>query len=46
MWHVWGKERHIQGLGGLGERDHLKGLGVDERTRVKWIFRKWDGDID
>jgi len=26
----------------LREKDHLKDPGVDGRTMVKWIFRKWD----
>ena len=34
-------------LGSLRERDHLEDLGVDERVilRVKWILKKWDGEI-
>ena len=24
------------------ERDHLGDPGVDERTILRWIFRKWD----
>jgi hypothetical protein len=24
------------------ETDHLKDLGVDERTIMKWIVKKWD----
>ena len=31
-------------VGRLRERDHLKDLGVDERTILKLIFRKWDGE--
>ena len=28
--------------GNLRERDHLGDPGVDERTILRWIFRKWD----
>jgi len=28
--------------GNLRERDHLGDPGVDGRTILKWIFRKWD----
>ena len=29
--------------GNLRERDHLGDPGVDGRTILRWIFRKWDG---
>jgi len=29
-------------LGNLRERDHLVDPGVDGRTILRWIFRKWD----
>ena len=29
--------------GDLSERVHLEELGVDGRTILKWIFKKWDG---
>jgi len=35
LW--WGNER---------ERDHLVDPGVDVRTILRWIFRKWDGGMD
>jgi len=45
MWHV-----QETGEGHTGcwcrdptERDHLKGIGIDGRMKLKWIFRKWDG---
>jgi hypothetical protein len=28
--------------GNLRERDHLEDSGVDGRTIIRWIFRKWD----
>jgi len=30
----------------LRERDHLEDPGVDERIILRWIFWKWDGDVD
>jgi hypothetical protein len=32
--------------GNLRERDHLEDLGVDGRIILRWIFRKWGGDMD
>jgi len=29
----------------LRERDQFEGPGVD-RIILRWIFRKWDGDLD
>jgi hypothetical protein len=28
--------------GNLRERDYLEDPGVDGRTIIRWIFRKWD----
>jgi hypothetical protein len=28
------------------ERDHLEYPGVDGSTILRWIFRKYDGDMD
>jgi hypothetical protein len=33
-------------LGNLRERDHFEDPGVDGRIISKWIFKKWDGDMD
>jgi hypothetical protein len=32
--------------GNLKERDHLKDLGVDGRTILKFTFKKWNGGTD
>jgi len=32
--------------GNLRERDHLEDPGVDRRITLRWIFRKWDGDMN
>ena len=26
------------------ERDHLKDIGCDGKTLLKWILKKWDGE--
>jgi hypothetical protein len=36
-WFRWGN---------LRERDHLEEAGVCRRIILRWIFRKWDGDMD
>jgi len=46
MWHILEtgeKRKGLRGGGGVRERDHLADLGVDGRTIIKWIFKKWDG---
>ena len=32
--------------GNLSKRVYLVDSGVDGRIIIKWIFRKWDGDMD
>jgi hypothetical protein len=33
-------------VGDLREGDHLGDPGVDGRTILKWILKKWDGGVD
>jgi hypothetical protein len=48
MQRVWGSGEAYTGVwrGNLRERDHLGDPGADERIILRWIFRKWDGDMD
>jgi hypothetical protein len=48
MYHVWGRGEEYAGFWwrNLRERDQLKDPGVDGRIILRWIFRKWDGDMD
>jgi len=45
---VWGKEEVFAGFGwgSLRERNHLEDPGIDGRIILKWIFKKWVGEID
>jgi hypothetical protein len=47
MWHVWEAGEVHKGFwwGDLRKRDHLEDLGLDERTILKWIFRKWEEGV-
>jgi hypothetical protein len=33
-------------LGNLRERNHLEDSVVDWRLILRWIFRKWNGEMD
>jgi hypothetical protein len=45
---VWGSGEAYTGIwwGHLREIDHLGDPGADGRIILRWIFRKWDGDMD
>jgi hypothetical protein len=48
MWHVWGRREAHTGFwwGDPREGDHLGDPGVDGRIILRWIFGKWDGDMN
>jgi hypothetical protein len=48
MQNVWGKREVHTGFwwGDLREGGHLGDPGVNGRTILKWIFKKWDEGID
>ena len=33
-------------VGKLGERDHFEDVGIDARTILKWVCKKWNGSLD
>ena len=44
MYQVWERGEVYTEFwwGNLRERDRLEDLGVDGKTILRWIFRKWD----
>jgi hypothetical protein len=45
MQHVYGEERFtVFWWGNLRKRDHLKDLGFDGRTILKYIYKNWVGE--
>jgi hypothetical protein len=46
MWHVWDRGEVHTGWGKAKERDKFEDLGIDGRTILKRIFKKWDRVID
>jgi len=47
MRHVWETEEVLAGFwwGNPRERDNLKERVLHGRLIIKWMFRKWDGDV-
>jgi hypothetical protein len=47
MLHVWWRGEVCTGfwLGSLRERDHWGDTDVDGRIILRWILRKWEGDV-
>jgi hypothetical protein len=46
MWHVWERGEVHTGWGKVRERDNFEELGIDGRTILKRIFKKWDRGMD
>jgi len=47
VWHVCGTRAVRAGFryGHLEERDHLEGLGIDERIILTWVINKLGGGV-
>jgi hypothetical protein len=45
---TYGERRNVDMVlvGNIKEGNNLKDTGVERRIILRWIFRKWDGDID
>jgi hypothetical protein len=48
LWHVWDTGEVHTGFWweNLGGGDHLEDLGIDGGVELKWIFKKWCGEIN
>jgi hypothetical protein len=46
MWHVWEEERCAfrVSVRELRKREHFEDLGLDGRTFLRWILKKWTGE--
>jgi len=47
-YNTYGTVEVYTGLwwGNLRERDHSEDPGIEGRTVLRWIFKKWDGGMD
>jgi hypothetical protein len=47
MWRVWGRGEVCTGFwwGCLRERDHWGDPDIDGMIILRWIFKKWKGNV-